>query len=278
MKTPLAQVVVLLVALAGQCLGADSTAHPGATGSIAGRVQNATNGNFLEKARVTVSGTPLETLTDPSGAYQLPRVPAGTVRVNVFFTGLQQSTSEVSVEAGKVTQHDVRLTGAGAPRVNEPALKLEEYVVTAAKEMDGAAIAINEQRFAANIMTVVAADEFGSMAEGNVGEFMKFLPGVTMHVGESGDANTISLNGVPANNVPVTIAGFDLASAAGGGTGREVHLDQVSLNSIARINLRNVGAVGTDIERAGPSTPAHARLRLREEWDSLWTFGLKAQL
>jgi len=119
-------------------------------------------------------------------------------------------------------------------------VSLDKYVVSTSKEMDGAAIAINEQRFAPNIVNVVAADEFGSMAEGNVAEFMKFLPGITMNVGESGDANTVSINGVPSANVPITIGGFDLASANqyfGSGTGREVNLDQVSLNSIARIEV-----------------------------------------
>lgn len=208
------------------------------TGAISGRILNATNGNYLEKARVRVEGTSLETLTDSSGYYQLTRAPVGPAKVTVFFTGLVSKTTVIEVAAGKITQLDVNLTNVA--RAADPAdrtVKLEEFVVSASKEMDAAAIAINEQRFAPNIMTVVAADEFGFIAEGNVGEFMKFLPGVTMDVGDSGDANTISINGVPAGNVPVTIGGFDLASAAGGGTGREVHLDQVSLNSIARIEV-----------------------------------------
>jgi len=51
---------------------------------------------------------------------------------------------------------------------------------------------------------------------------------------------SVSINGAPAGNVPVTVGGFDLASANqffGTGTGREVNLDQVSLNSIARIEV-----------------------------------------
>jgi TonB-dependent receptor len=40
-------------------------------------------------------------------------------------------------------------------------------------------------------------------------------------------------------------------------------------------NLRNVSGVGTDTNRAGPSTPSHAELWVREDWGSLWTFGLK---
>ncbi|MBI5769578.1 MAG: carboxypeptidase regulatory-like domain-containing protein [Verrucomicrobia bacterium] len=211
-------------------------------GTIAGRVSNLSTGVYLEKARITVEGTALETFTDAAGYYRLAQVPAGTAKVKAFFTGLVAHAGEITVPAGGTAQHDIGLevyrgrAGAAAGAT----VKLDQYVVTASKEMDGAAIAINEQRFAPNIVTVVAADEFGSMAEGNVAEFMKFLPGVTMDVGESGDANSVSINGVPAANVPITVGGFDLASANqffGTGTGREVNLDQVSLNSIARIEV-----------------------------------------
>ena len=64
-------------------------------------------------------------------------------------------------------------------------MKLARFVVGESREMDGAAIAINEQRFAPNIRNVVSADEFGSVVEGNAGDFLKFLPGITVdtHVG-----------------------------------------------------------------------------------------------
>ncbi len=211
------------------------------TGAIAGRVSNFSTGGYLEKARITVEGTTLETYTDEAGYYRLPQVPAGTAKVKAFFTGLVASVSQVTVSVGQTTTHDIALEGFQKPGTAAGAVvKLGEYVVSASKEMEGAAIAINEQRFAPNLVNVVAADEFGSMAEGNVAEFMKFLPGITMHVGESGDANSVSINGVSPGNVPITVGGFDLASANqffGSGTGREVNLDQVSLNSIARIEV-----------------------------------------
>ncbi|MBI4622654.1 MAG: carboxypeptidase regulatory-like domain-containing protein [Verrucomicrobia bacterium] len=210
-------------------------------GTIAGQVYNPATGANLEKARITVDGTTLETFTDSGGKYRLTNVPAGTVKVKAFYTGLAPQTNQVTVVPDQTVQHNIALAGFQHKGDPDGAItRLEKYVVSSSKEMDGAAIAINEQRFAPNVVSVVAADEFGSMAEGNVAEFMKFLPGVTMNVGESGDANTVSINGVPAANVPITVGGFDLASANqffGTGTGREVNLDQVSLNSIARIEV-----------------------------------------
>src|SRR5687768_4255128 len=102
--------------------------------------------------------------------------------------------------------------------------------------MEGAAIAINEQRFARNIMNAVSADEFGTIGDGSVGEFMKFLPGITSDY-TGGDARRFSINGVPAGNVPISFGGFDMASGAGAGTGRQIELDQVSINSVSRIEV-----------------------------------------
>src|SRR5438270_535475 len=58
------------------------------TGAIEGRVFNPGTGEFLEKARITIEGTSLETFTDSLGHYEFTGLPAGTARVKVFYTGL----------------------------------------------------------------------------------------------------------------------------------------------------------------------------------------------
>jgi TonB-dependent receptor len=210
-----------------------------AIGTVEGRVLNLRNGEYLERARVTVEGTTLETFTDSSGQYRLTNLPAGPARVRVFYTGIDVQTESVVVPAGGTVQRDFNLE-AGARRSDSAptgtVVKLGEFIVASSKEMDGAAIAINEQRFAAGIKNVVAADEFGAITDGNVGEFLKYLPGMAVGV-VGGEARTFSMNGVPSNSVPITIGGFDLAGAAGSTTSRRVELDQVSLNNIARIEV-----------------------------------------
>ncbi len=207
------------------------------SGTIEGRVLNTRNGEYLEKARVTVEGTRSETFTDSSGQYRLVGVPAGEARVRVFHTGLVAQSTTVRVAPGQTAQRDFSLADADAkPAVDDGTVKLDRFVISTSKEMDGAAIAINEQRFAPNMMNVLAADEFGHVAEGNVGEFLKFIPGISIDYG-GGDARTISMGGVPSNNVPVTIGGFALSSAASSGVSRTVELEQVSINNIARIEV-----------------------------------------
>ncbi len=209
-----------------------------APGAIAGRVFNTGTSEYLENARVTVEGTALETLTDSTGRYAFASVPAGEARVKVFYTGLVPETAVVAVSSGTSVQRDFNLGGLDpSMAAGSGVVKLGSFVVASSREMDGAAIAINEKRFAADIRNVVAADEFGPMADGNVGEILKTVPGVAIdYVG--GSAMGISLNGVPSGYVPVTMNGFPLASTtATSPTSRDVELVNVATNNLSRIEV-----------------------------------------
>ncbi|MBI5769911.1 MAG: TonB-dependent receptor [Verrucomicrobia bacterium] len=223
-------------ALAGLFLLTSVALAQGSTGTIEGRVLNATNGSYLFNARVVVEGTALQTLTDAAGSYRLDGVPSGTARVRVFYTGLPEQTLTVAVTAGQSTTRDVNLGAASDAATGGEVLKLDAFTVAAQREMDAAAIAINEQRFAANIKNVVNTDAFGDIAEGNIGDFVKFLPGVTIDY-VSPDARTISVRGVAANYTPITINGNPMASANSSNAGRTQELEQVSLNNASRIEV-----------------------------------------
>jgi hypothetical protein len=86
--------------------------------------------------------------------------------------------------------------------------------------------------------TVISADEFGMVAEGNAAEFLKFLPGVTIEYA-GGDARGVSLNGVGSSYVPVSIGGFDLANLPASGNNRNLDFNGVSLNNVARVEITN---------------------------------------
>lgn len=208
-------------------------------GVIQGRVQNSSTGDYLEFTKITVEGTALETFTNAYGEYQFANVPVGTVKVTAFRTGIAEVTQTVTVVADQPSVLDFSLSySADKTDKNEDVIVMPQFVVKALKQMDGAAIAINTQRFASNSMNVVAANEFGPVADGGVGEVLKSLPGVAITRGGFGDAYLISLNGAPPRNVPITIGGVNLANAADGLT-RGTGLQQTSINSFARLETIN---------------------------------------
>jgi TonB-dependent receptor len=213
---------------------AAQAADPATAGIITGRVQNAATGQSLNNARVSVKDTDLVTFTDETGSYRLSQVPARPIVLEVFYTGMEPKQIPVNVDKGAVLERDVSLSGGSRYRNDTEVIKLESLVVSSSREMEGAAIAINEQRFAPNVVNVVSADEFGVVPDGNIGEFLKMLPGITMDY-RGGDPREISMNGVPSGYVPVTIGGFNLATSEVSGTGRNVELNAVSINNLSRI-------------------------------------------
>ena len=228
--TALAALLAILVAFTSAAFAAEATA------TLTGRVQQASTGSYLNNARVTVSGTSLVAFTDETGTYRLTQVPAGPVILEVFYTGATPERIAVSITAGTAHERDIALASASPSAAARAGgvVKLDSFVTSASREMDGAAIAINEQRFAPNIVNVVSADEFGVVPDGNVGEFLKMLPGITMDY-RGGDPREISMNGVSSANVPVTIGGFALATSEVSGNGRNVELNAISINTLARI-------------------------------------------
>lgn len=248
----LLSVTLMPPSLSGQARDnpAPSSVPSSGLGSISGRVFNRATGQYLNNARVTVLGTDAMTFTDETGAYRLFRVPAGAQTLEVSFTGMETQRVPVEVNHGVLTEADVTFAGAssaGTSVAGEEVIQLDTYKVTS-QVMDGAAIAINEQRVASNIKTVVSADEYGIVPDGNIGEFLKMMPGVVMSY-RGGDPREVYLNGAPSSSVPITIDGFGLASSEISGTGRNVELNNTSINTLSRIeNVRSVM----------PDTPASA--------------------
>lgn len=207
------------------------------TGAIQGRVRSTALDTYVERARVSLEGAPTETFTDADGYYRFDNLPEGRVILRVFHTGMATATNSVTVVAGQTVQHDVALEPLGSRAASGEVVRLDQFVVSTSREMSGAAIAINEQRFADNIRNVISSDEFGGVAEGNTVEVLKFLPGITVDTGASVNNRYISINGVSPENVPVTLDGFGLASIATAGTGRAVQVDMISINNLSRIEV-----------------------------------------
>lgn len=213
-----------------------------ASGSIEGRVFNPAGESYVSNARVTIGGAH-ETFTDPFGFYRFAVVPAGTTKVRVFYTGFVPQEKEVTVTAGQRATADFVLGGHADP--NAP-VRLDSFIVQASRDMTAAAVAINEQRFTQSIKTVVSTDTFGDISDGNVGEFVKYLPGISLGF-TGGEASSISVGGMPPESTPITIDGNQVASAAA--ETRAVQLNQISINNMSRVEV---------VRSRNPDSPANA--------------------
>ncbi|MEJ1972847.1 MAG: TonB-dependent receptor [Lacunisphaera sp.] len=233
----------LSAAFVAVLLAGSLSAQTAGTGAIAGRVLNVGNDHYLANARVTVEGTKLEAITDDFGNYQILDVPAGEVKVTTVYTGLDVQTILVNVTAGQTLKLNVDLTSKeryGTPADGkEKVVQLDTFVVESQRLYEGDALSTNEQRYAPNIKVVVSSDSFGSVNEGNPGEFLKYLPGVTVDY-VAADVRTVAVRGFASNFTNVYWDGMRMTSAASGTSNRVFEFEQVSINNTSRSEVTKV--------------------------------------
>lgn len=223
---------------------------PQVTGSITGRVQNVVIGRYLSNAKVSIKGTDIVGFTDEFGAYRLPAVPAGAVILEIFYTGMDTQQNSLKLGPGQTLVHDVNLTNVARYGEAGDTVKLSAFVVSTSKETEGEALATNEQRFSANIKNVVATDSFGDVQEGNLGEFVKFLPGVAVNYGDA-EALSVSLRGFSPTLTGITTDGAQISNANYGGSSRAPFLSQTSINNISRVEVTKVPTPSTAADSLG---------------------------
>ena len=214
-------------------------AQTSASGTIEGRVFNAATGLALANARVTVEGAGRDVLTDETGTFHATGVAPGAAQVTVSYVGFAPQTFVARVPASGAVQHDVELALAGeATGSTGQVVQLAAFNVVSSREMSAQAIAMNEQRTAANMKTVVAYDEYGERGNEHIGEFLRFIPGVALN--DSGlVANEIILRGFPSEHTQISVDGGQIAGARGGNT-RSISVLEIPTASISRVEVNKL--------------------------------------
>jgi len=286
------------IGLAFLCIAAAARAQSSGTGTISGRVYNPADKQYVQNAEVRVQGSANAVVTADGGYYRLLNVPAGPATVTVSYTGFQAPAATVNVTAGQTATNDFTLqpTGATATAANpgEKVVTLEAFTVSAEKEGD--AKMIQAQKLSMNMTNMVSSETFGNFAEGNVGEFLQYLPAIDVDYVEA-DARNPRVRGLPAQYTEVTYNGMTLASADGfiqsngtdnsGGAGagdRSFGFESVSMSNVDAIEVNYTSNASQDASApAGIINliPKHAYERQGQEidfnaqamWDSESAYG-----
>ena len=239
MNTPLPPLWFVRAAVALALATAASVAAADATGTLRGQVRNAATTSFLEGVRVSVRGTDLVALTDRQGDYRLSASP-GIVTLDVSYPGLEHQSVTVEFVAGREFTRDFALSSE--------IYKLEAFTVEGARE--GNARAVSLQRSASNVKNVAATDTFGNSANGNIGEFLQRLPGVTPEFNGS-EINGVSIRGLGSALNSVMLDGDRVATSQSANTGRAFEFEQTSLNLIETVEVTKAPTPDMDADSIG---------------------------
>ena len=255
----------LLAVVCAALLSALPAFAQSATGSITGQVFNPATGEYLRNAQVRIVESGDVAVSADEGLFRLSPVPAGRVTLEVTYTGYRKVTATVEVAAGATATKNFELIStlqdaAPASSSTDGTVKLQAFTV--ATDREGSAKAIMDQRNSMNITNTVASDAFGDNAEGNLGEFLKHLPGVELDL-FYGEVRTVRLGGLGSEYTSVTMDGIALASTdannSGSGAARSFTMEMASLNSMESIEVNKT--VSADVDANAPAGTINLRTK-----------------
>lgn len=196
----------------------------GGASVIAGRVTDARTGANLRGAKVTIQETGQWTRTGDLGRFRFASVSQGEYTLSVSFLGY--AGQSVTIEArGEVIAQDFALRGGS---------EIEEIVVFG--QRSARALALNQERTARNLSTVVSSDFVGNSNGVSLADALRLAPGVAfVEDEERGTGRNIVIRGLPADLNTVTLNGVELPETTG--TGRSADLDILLADSIDSVTI-----------------------------------------
>ena len=232
-KTYLVYLFILFVMLTSRLI-------LGATGSIQGKVTDATSGELLYGANVILEGTSLGAAADIDGKYIIQVVPAGTYTIKASYIGYKTLSVNIQVKDGEVLEENLKLVAVGVTS--------KEVVVTA--QASGQYSAINQQLSSENIENVVSAARIQELPDANAAESVGRLPGISL-VRNGGEATQVVIRGLQPSYNMITIDGVQIPSNDAGSVsvngayatptntagGRAVDLSMISSNTLEGIEV-----------------------------------------
>ena len=228
-KTGSAVAVLASILTAGvnaQEISASTNTEAGAESSvISGQVNDARTGANLKGAKLTIEETGEWTQTDGLGRYRFAAVAPGDYTLTVSFLGYASQSMFVSVGAGVAKVQAFALSGDG---------ELEEIVVFGTRS--ARAQALNQERTAANVSTVVSSDLLGNFTGTTISEALRRMPGVAFQQDPlTGAGTNIIVRGLEPDFNTVKLNGMELP--VGNGQGRSADLSNLLADSVESITI-----------------------------------------
>jgi TonB-dependent receptor len=196
---------------------------PAVAEEIVGNIVNAASGNALAGAVVRINETGREVVTIQDGSFVIGNLAPGNYTMVVTYAGLDTQTIPVVVPAGAALRQNVQLTSS--------AVDVTEILVVA--RLEGQAGAINLQRSAPSLRTIVSADALGQIREGNIGDALVRLPGLSVET-RAGVQRTATIRGLAPQYNTVTVDGLRMTNVDGN---RDIALDSFPSNMLARVEV-----------------------------------------
>lgn len=169
-----------------------------AEGQISGDVSSNDTGRSLAGAIVSIDELSLKTTVDSDGDFRLNDIPSGTYTLSVKYLGFKTHSQDVSIDDDATTTLTVELVDT-----------IESMVVYG--QASSTAAALNQQRAADIVSSVLSSDDFGQLPDANLSEALQRMPGVFLER-DQGEGRFVGIRGIDPSLNATSINGVTLTS------------------------------------------------------------------
>ncbi len=230
-KTTLA--LACLAAFTSQSVLADD-------GSIQGSLLNNSQTSFVEGAEIKIKELAQSTVSRRDGSFRFANLADGDYTLVVKYLGVPTTEVPISVKGSQVVQQKITL-----PKADK---ELDQVIVYGLRE--GQASAINQQRVADTLKSIVSADAIGQFPDHNAAEALQRLPGLSIER-DQGEGRFVGIRGIDPNLNNVTINGVNVPSPESGV--RSVALDVIPSELIQSLEVSKSVTSDMDADAIGGS-------------------------
>ncbi|WP_105171821.1 TonB-dependent receptor [Pseudoalteromonas sp. T1lg24] len=225
----------LTLAVLASCLSCQVAAN-----TVSGRVSDANQKVYFEGAKVEIQELNKSVVTARDGSYSLTNLPAGDYTLVISYLGALPKTIRVTINESGIVEKNVRLSSAQTA--------IEDMIVVGTRA--GQAGAINRQKNALSIKSIVSSDSIGQLPDQNAAEALQRLPGMFIQR-DQGEGRFVGIRGIDPNLNNVTINGANVPSPEAGV--RSVAMDVIPSELVQSLEVSKTVTPDMDASAVGGS-------------------------
>ncbi|MEO9947558.1 MAG: TonB-dependent receptor [Paraglaciecola sp.] len=211
-----------------------------AAGNIQGVIIDSSKTSYFEGAQIQIKELGLGTVSRRDGSFRFNNVNEGDYTLVITYLGAPKQEMDITIIDGEIIQPEVILDTNGE--------SLEKVIVYGQRA--GKASALNQQRVADSIKSIVSADAIGQFPDQNAAEALQRLPGLSIER-DQGEGRFVGIRGIDPNLNNVTINGLNVPSPEGGV--RSVALDVIPSELIQALEVSKSVTSDMDADAIGGS-------------------------
>ncbi|MGO2131213.1 MAG: TonB-dependent receptor plug domain-containing protein, partial [Pseudoalteromonas prydzensis] len=211
-----------------------------ADGRVQGRITDASQSVYFGGAKVSVKELNLNTVSNRDGSFSFNKLPAGDYTLVVEYIGAPSVEQKITVVDSQVFTQQI-IIGAQQDAMDN---------IIVYGQSAGQAGAINRQKNATNLKSVVSADSIGQFPDQNAAEALQRLPGIFI-ARDQGEGRFVGIRGIDPNLNNVTVNGLNVPSPEAGV--RSVAMDVLPSELIQSLEVSKTVTPDMDASAVGGS-------------------------